>query len=151
MEKANYPVARMANSLGVARSGHYSWKHHLPTEPRVREGERERQTVTRSLRQDLWLPQGACRFGSHGRLCERQNGCEVDAQTELERGRLRKFRPVATIRGVPTHKIPDRDCRKWDRDVLNQVWISDITYLFTGERWLFLCVVCRACSRQVIE
>lgn len=48
------------------------------------------------------------------------------------------------------HNIPDRACRKWDRGVLNQVWISDITYLFTSEGWLFLCVIYHACSRRVI-
>ena len=50
------------------------------------------------------------------------------------------FAPVTTIPGTPTHRIPDRVKRQWDTGELNRVWISDITYLRTGEGWLYLCV-----------
>ena len=62
----------------------------------------------------------------------------------------RGFRPVTTIPGVATHSIPDRVQRVWDTGRLNTVWISDITYLRTGEGWLYLCVVRDGCSRRVL-
>ena len=62
----------------------------------------------------------------------------------------RRFTPVTTIPGVPAHRIPDRVNRRWDTGELNQVWISGITYLRTGEGWLYLCVVRDACSRRVL-
>ena len=45
----------------------------------------------------------------------------------------KKFTSVTTIPGVDTYKIPDRVKRGWDQGGLNRVWISDITYLRTGE------------------
>lgn len=47
-----------------------------------------------------------------------------------------KFTPVPAIGGVDTYKILDRVKTGWDQGGLNRVWISDITYLRTGEGWL---------------
>ena len=57
---------------------------------------------------------------------------------------------VTTIPGVAPYKIPDRVERRRDQGGLNRVWISDITYLRTGEGWLYLAVVTDAHSRRIL-
>ena len=60
------------------------------------------------------------------------------------------FKPVTTIPGTPAHRFPDPMNRDWDTGELNRVWISEITYLRTGEGWwLYLCVVRDGCSRRM--
>jgi putative transposase len=62
----------------------------------------------------------------------------------------RPWRPVTTIADATPHTIPDLVQRQFDRGELNRVWTSDITYLATGEGWLYLCAVRDGCSRRVI-
>lgn len=57
---------------------------------------------------------------------------------------------MTTIRDQVPHTIPDLVERDFDRGALNVVWTSDITYLGTGQGWLYLCAVRDGCSRRVI-
>lgn len=68
----------------------------------------------------------------------------------LEGVNPRMFTPVTTIPGTDMHHIPDRVERAWDAGALNRVWISDITYLRTGQGRLYLAAVIDAHSRRVI-
>lgn len=62
----------------------------------------------------------------------------------------RPWRPVTTIADEQPHTIPDLVERHFDQGLLNRVWTSDITYLSTGQGWLYLAAVRDGCSRRVL-
>ena len=61
-----------------------------------------------------------------------------------------QFTPVTTLPGVEAHTIPDRVRHGWDQGGLDRCWISDITYLRTGEGWVYLAAVTDGHSRRTI-
>lgn len=62
----------------------------------------------------------------------------------------RPWRPVTTIPDTAKHHLPDLVERRFDQGKVNLVWTSDITYLKTGEGWLYLAAVRDGHSRRVI-
>ena len=62
----------------------------------------------------------------------------------------RRFAPATTVVDLDAVVPKDLVRRRFDTGVLNRVWTSDITYLRTGEGWLYLCAVRDGCSRRVI-
>ena len=62
----------------------------------------------------------------------------------------RAFVPVTTIQSKRKSTLSDLVRRMFDTGELNRVWMSDITYLRTGEGWLYLCVVRDGHSRRVL-
>ncbi|MCT1808281.1 transposase, partial [Dermabacter sp. HMSC06F07] len=62
----------------------------------------------------------------------------------------RAFVPVTTIQAKRKSTLPDLVKRMFDTGELNRVWMSDITYLRTGEGWLYLCAVRDGHSRRVL-
>jgi transposase InsO family protein len=62
----------------------------------------------------------------------------------------RRFAPATTVVDLDAVRPNDLVRRRFDTGVLNRVWTSDITYLRTGQGWLYLCAVRDGCSRRVI-
>jgi transposase InsO family protein len=63
---------------------------------------------------------------------------------------IRQFRPVTTQRAKDVVPAPNRLNQDFAASAPNQKWVSDFTYLETGEGWLYLAVVLDLCSRRVI-
>jgi putative transposase len=140
-EKANYEVTRMARLLGVSRSGFYAWAKRQAAEPGTQRRARDELDVkVRKVfaeSDDVYgAPRVHAQLAREGTFVDRKTVAKSMLRQGLEGISPKKFTPVTTIPGVDTYKIPDRVKRGWDQGGLNRVWISDITYLRTGEGWL---------------
>lgn len=146
-EKANYSIKRMSRLLEVSRSGYYKWTQGQATRLR---GEDTRQKFLDELDNqihDIWEDSDEV-YGAPRITAElAEDGVYVNRKTVAKRMRLmgiegispRAFAPVTTIQSTRKSSLPDLVKRLFDQGQLNRVWMSDITYLRTGEGWLYLC------------
>jgi transposase InsO family protein len=150
-----FEVARMARLLGVSRSGYYDWVKRQtagPSPAQQRRGDLTSKIITFHAESDRV-------YGSPRILADlREAGEHVSGKTVatlMRRSGIvgispRGFVPVTTQPGPDLQPVPDLVGRRFDQGQLNRVWTSDITYLSTGEGWLYLCAVRDGCSRRVL-
>ena len=154
-EKANHSVSRMVELLGVSRSGYYAWVARQGTPPGPRAARAADLTVKIKVAYDAsdgvnGSPRILADLREAGEVVSRKTVAKLMRTNEIRGISPRPWRPVTTLPDASTHSIPDLVERRFDRGVLNAVWTSDITYLATGQGWLYLCAVRDGCSRRVI-
>jgi transposase InsO family protein len=154
-EKATFEIARMARLLGVSRSGFYDWARRDAAGPSAAE-QRRTELTTKIAAHHADSDQT---YGSPRILADlREGGERVSGKTVAKLMRQagiagispRGFVPVTTQSGPDPHPVEDLVERRFDQGQLNRVWISDITYLATGQGWLYLCAIRDGCSRRVV-
>ena len=66
------------------------------------------------------------------------------------KGRCGRRRVRTTIRHPHARPATDLVNRCFTRQQLNELWVGDITYIPTGEGWLYMSSVLDACSRRLL-
>lgn len=155
-EKANHDVTRMVELLEVSRSGYYAWANRQAGgELGARAARRADLLVKIKVAHDAsdgvnGAPRILADLREAGEVVSRKTVAKLMRGGDIRGISPRPWRPVTTIADASVHAIPDLVQRHFDRGMLNAVWTSDITYLATGQGWLYLCAVRDGCSRRVI-
>jgi putative transposase len=148
------PVARMLKLLGVSGSGFYGWRARVegPPSPRARRREELAAAVVAAHRDSdgvYGAPRITAELRDQGHRVSRKSVAKVMAGLGIQGISPRPWR-VTTQPDPEAPALPDLVGRVFDTGELDRVWISDITYLATGQGWLYLAAVRDACSRRVI-
>jgi putative transposase len=149
-----YSVVVMCSALDVSRSGYYAWRRRSPS---AREQADQaclneihalrKRTKCKLGRKKTWqtlmLLMAVCPWGRHqiARLM-RTHG--------LKAKKKRAFRPTTTDSGHGRSVAPNLLEQDFKSDAPNKKWVSDITYLWTRQGWLYLCVILDLYSRRVV-
>ena len=147
-----YPVSLMCKVLEVSKSGYYAWRSRPTSQSSVR-----RQSLSEAIRSVYDEYRGI--YGSPRiqlELVGRGIDCCVNTVAKLMRKMglrsktSRPFRPKTTDSNHD-HRIAENVLdRTFERGSVNEAWAVDITYISTGEGWLYLAVVLDLHSRRVI-
>ncbi len=145
----------MCELLEVSRSGFYKWRKTQAAGPSP--AARRRAELDVKVAAFHKASDGV--YGAPRILADlRDDGEQVSRKTvaaSLRRQGLagispRGFAPPTTVVDLDATMPKDLVKRRFDAGRLDAVWTSDVTYLRTGEGWLYLCAVRDGCSRRVI-
>jgi transposase InsO family protein len=150
-QQVEFPVSSLCRVLEVLRSGYYEW---LGRPPRAPTGT-DRQAQDKVQR---YFAQGRGTYGTRRiKHLLAQESLQVSrrrigrcmAQAGLRCKTRRQFKPplaAGQAQAVAPHLLQ----REFTGHTPDTVYVGDITYLPTGEGWLYLAVVLDLCSRAVV-
>jgi len=150
-QKALFPVEFMCEQLGVSRSGFYAWRER-PESARQQEDKQLAQEVAqahRDSRGTYGSPRVHAELRARGRRVSRKRVARLMGEQKLAARRRR--RSVRTTDSHHSHPVaPNVLERDFSPSQPNSTWATDITYVWTGEGWLYLAVVLDLFSRSVV-
>jgi len=149
--EGEYRVMTMCAVVGVSSSGYYAWQKRgeslrwlsncaLLTKVKLAH-ERSRRTYG--------SPRITAALKTQGEYCSEKRIARLMQQHGIRAKTSKKFR-------VTTHSrhhypvLPNVLNRQFAVSAANRVWVSDITYLWTQEGWLYLAGVLDLYSRQIV-
>jgi transposase InsO family protein len=147
-----FPVQRMCRVLGVGRSGYYAWQRRSPNS-RAQANQALVELIRaehQASRKTYGSPRIQMALQRKGVACGRHRVARLMHQHGIYVQRRRKAHPVTTQRQPGVVPAPNRLNQDFSAPAPNRKWVSDFTYIETGEGWLYLAVVLDLFSRRVI-
>ena len=150
--KADYQVEEMAQALEVSPSGYYAHQHK-PERPRARRDQGlapKLRAAFQASRRTYGSPRLAAALRRDGERCGKNRVARLMREQGLKARQKRRFVP-RTTRSDHDQPIAPNWLAKMPAPLRpDQVWVVDITYIATGEGWIYLAVILDACSRKVV-
>ena len=141
----------MCHVLEVSRSAYYAWKRRGKSK-RQRENERLLDRIVKiyELSRRIYgspriteklLLEGVCVGENRVARLMRDNGI---------RSRIKRKFKVTTISDHQLPVFPNILDQRFEAEGPDQIWASDLSYVWTYEGWLYLCVILDVFSRAVV-
>jgi transposase InsO family protein len=149
--KKAYPVTLLCKVMQVTRSGFYHW---LEQRSSVRQQMNEKLVpLVREIHRESKGTYGTRRMARAlrelGVSCGRARARTLMNLAGVTARQRRKFK-VTTDSKHSLPVAPNLLERDFTASRPNEVWVSDITYIWTNQGWLYLAVVLDLFSRQVV-
>lgn len=141
----------MCRVLGVSVSGYYDWRGREPSRHEREDGELARQIhrIFYAKRQVYGSPRVHVELRDQGIACSKQRVARLMREMELCAKHKRR-KPVGTKQQAGAAIAPNLLNRKFTAVEPNTKWVSDTTYVWTAEGWMYLAVVLDLFSRLVV-
>jgi len=150
-QENEFPVDLMTEVFGVSKSGYYAWRKRDTAAKEAKELAlvRKIEEVHQGSRGTYGSPRVFRVLKGMGESCGKRRVEKLMKKNGIRAKTKRKFR-VTTDSKHNLPVAPNLLERNFSPEKPNQVWASDITYVWTKQGWLFLAVIVDLFSRQVV-
>jgi putative transposase len=149
-QAGQHPIGLLCRVLAVSRAGYYAWRKRPPS---------QRTMANQKLQQAMWAVYDQSRqtygYRRVHAAVQGQIACNHKRVARLLRAagwqakRSRRYR--VTTQSNPSHPTaPNRLGQVFVAAQPDQIWLSDITYIRTGEGWLYLAAVLDLYARRIV-
>jgi transposase InsO family protein len=151
---AGFAVTAACDAAGVSTSGYYDWcarEAAGPTERQVAEADLVAlmREIFEASDGNYGVPRMHRELRRAGLVVNRKRVHRLMRRHGMA-GRHRRRRCRTTFPGPDSYQIPDLVGRRFDPGALDVAWAQDITYIPTGEGWLYLASVLDLGSRRLL-
>jgi putative transposase len=150
-EKARWPVDTLCDVLNVSRSGYYAWKGRPPS-ARATEDEKlvgEIKAAYAAGRGGYGSPRVQRELRKRGRRIGKKRVERLMRCEGIRAKRRRRFRTTTDSKHSDPI-APNLLNRDFTAALPNRAWVTDVTYVWTHEGWLYLAAILDLCSRRVV-
>jgi transposase InsO family protein len=142
----------MCKVLKVSPSGYYDWLNREPSQ-RQRANDALVVAIRREFetsRQTYGSPRIHAALNQQGVRVSRKRVARLMQQEGLVGTRPRRTRPRTTQRDPGARAAPNLVAQHFIATRPDEIWLADITYLETGEGWLYLAAVMDLYTRMIV-
>jgi len=144
-------VSTMCRVLQVSVSGYYDWLKREPSAHEREDGElaKEIHRIFHAFRGVYGSPRVHAELRSRGIRCSRERTARLMREMELC-AKPKRCKLMGTRRRAGITPAPNVLNREFMASAPNTKWVSDTTFVWTGEGWLYVAVVLDLFSRLVV-
>ena len=151
--RSEYTVPEICEALEVSPSGYYKWLK-APKSPRAQANEALLQEI-KTIHQNpdfkcYGSPRMVTELRNRGHQCSENRVARLMSTAGISAQHNRKWKPRTTVQNPHLKASPNLLKELGKPSGPGQVWVSDITYVFTRQKTHYLAVVMDLFTRQLI-
>jgi putative transposase len=149
--REEFPVELMCRVIGVSKSGYFGWtkRDQSARESRKNELVIKIDRIHQGSRKTYGSPRVYKALKGMGEKCSKATVERLMRENEIRAKTRRKFK--ATTDSNHTLPVaPNLVKRNFTAKAPNQLWCTDITYLWTDEGWLYLAAIIDVFTRKIV-
>jgi transposase InsO family protein len=149
--KARWPVEVQCAVLEVSRSGYYAWRDRPVAKRTLEDAEVlvEIEAAYVAGRGSYGSPRVHRELRANGRRVGKKRVERLMRRAELAARKKRRFRKTTDSNHLDPI-APNVLQRNFDVPLPNAAWVTDVTYIWTHEGWLYLAAILDLFSRRVV-
>lgn len=147
-----FSIEKMAEIFKVSRCGYYEFLNR-PLNKRASDNEalvKEIKTIHKESRQTYGSPRIHAELKRRGQKCSRKKVAKLMKKEQIQAKMRKKWKVTTKLSKQSIEVAPNHLNQLFVAEAPNKVWVSDITYVWTEEGWLYVASVMDLFSRKIV-